>query len=129
LLSVWADVFRGFRDAGWRFRDADQLRGFLFVATRNRLIDRVRQHRKEQDREASHGDAGPPCPLPSPSEVAQATDLWERLLAHCPAEHHALLWLRRQGHSFAEIAARTGLHADSVRRILRTLAREIALGS
>ena len=41
LQSVWADVLRGFHDAGWRFLDADHLRGFLFIATRNRLIDRV----------------------------------------------------------------------------------------
>jgi RNA polymerase sigma-70 factor (ECF subfamily) len=131
LQSVWADVFRGFREAGWRFSDADQLRGFLFVATRNRLIDRVRQHQKAQEREAPRGAAGRvrslPSPQPSPSEVAQAVDLWERLLARCPAEHQPILALRRQGHSFAEIAARTALHPDSVRRVLRTLARELAL--
>src|SRR5205814_4783020 len=40
LQSVWADVLRGFREAGWRFVDVDHLRGFLFIATRNRLIDR-----------------------------------------------------------------------------------------
>src|SRR6516225_12226500 len=46
LQSVWADLLRGFREAGWRFIDAAHLRGFLFVATRNRLIDRTRQHQK-----------------------------------------------------------------------------------
>src|SRR6516165_9866274 len=51
LQSVWADVLRGFRKAGWRFTDADHLRGFLFVATRNRLIDRIRQNRNALDRE------------------------------------------------------------------------------
>jgi hypothetical protein len=34
--------------------------------------------------------------------------------------------LRRQGHSLAEIAGQTGLHPDSVRRVLRTLARQLA---
>ncbi len=43
VLSTWADVLRGFREVGWRFIDADHLRGFLFIATRNRLIDRIRQ--------------------------------------------------------------------------------------
>src|SRR5213080_2523054 len=51
LQSIWADVLRGFRDAGWRFVDADHLRGFLFVATRNRLIDRIRQHKRSAERE------------------------------------------------------------------------------
>src|SRR5215472_8272422 len=56
LQSVWADVLRGFREAGWRFSDADHLRGFLFVATRNRLIDRIRQHQKAADREERLGE-------------------------------------------------------------------------
>jgi hypothetical protein len=58
--------------------------------------------------------------------VAQARDLWERILARCPAEHRPLLALKRQGYALAEIAQRTGLHPDSVRRILRTLARQLA---
>src|SRR5438270_4834218 len=75
LQSVWADVLRDFREAGWRFTDADHLRGFLFVATRNRLIDRVRKHQKAAQREESLG-AGDgrhllPSPQPRPSEVAQ----------------------------------------------------------
>src|SRR3954470_23513706 len=82
LQSVWADVLRGFREAGWRFVDADHLRGFLFVATRNRLIDRIRQHQKSADREEPLGDEDRrqhlPCPQPRPSEVAQAADLWDQ---------------------------------------------------
>src|SRR5437868_10230881 len=81
LQSVWADAIRGFREAGWRFTDADHLRGFLFVATRNRLIDRVRQHRRALEREGPLGLGDHlqtlPCPQPRPSEVAQASDLWE----------------------------------------------------
>jgi RNA polymerase sigma-70 factor (ECF subfamily) len=130
LQSVWADVFRGFREAGYRFLDADHLRGFLFVATRNRLIDRVRQHQKAARLEEPLGEGDwqhePRSPQPRPSEVAQAADLWERILAHCPPEHRPILGLKRQGYALAEIAERTGLHPDSVRRILRTLARSLA---
>jgi RNA polymerase sigma-70 factor (ECF subfamily) len=133
LQSVWADVIRGFRDAGWRFIDADHLRGFLFVATRNRLIDRVRQHQKAVEREEPLGEGDEkhflPSPQPDPSEVAQAEDLWQRILTRCPADHRPILKLRRQGYSLAEIAQRTGLHPDSVRRILRTLARQLAFES
>jgi RNA polymerase sigma-70 factor (ECF subfamily) len=129
LQSVWADVLGGFREAGWRFRDADQLRGFLFVATRNRLIDRIRKHQKAVDREEplGHGDRHVlPSSQPRPSELAVAGDLWERIVAHCPPEHRPILGLKRQGYSLGEIAERTGLHPDSVRRILRTLARDLA---
>jgi RNA polymerase sigma factor (sigma-70 family) len=133
LQSAWVDVLRGFRDAGWRFVDADHLRGFLFVAVRNRLIDRVRQHQKAADREEPLGDVDRThvlsSPQPRPSEITQAAELWERILTHCPAEHRPILGLRRQGYSLQEIADRTGLHPDSVRRILRTLARQLAFES
>jgi RNA polymerase sigma-70 factor (ECF subfamily) len=64
---------------------------------------------------------------PHPSEVAQADDLWQRMLRLCPPEHHVVLHLRREGLSSGEIAARTGLHEGSVRRVLRRLARTLAL--
>src|SRR5438309_12111221 len=57
VQSVWADVLRSFRKAGCRFLDADHLRGFLFIATRNRLIDRIRQHRNALEREEPLGPA------------------------------------------------------------------------
>src|SRR5262245_47976701 len=130
VQSVWADVLRGFREAGWRFVSADHLRGFLFVATRHRLIDRVRQHQQAVDREEPLGVAEAqhflPSPLPRPSEVAEAGELWERILAHCRPEHRPIVGLKRQGYSLVEIGERTGLHPDSVRRILRTLARQLA---
>ena len=84
LQSVWADVLRGVREAGWRFIDADHLRGFLFIATRNRLIDRMRQHQKAVEYEEPLGEGdGPdllPSPQPCPSDIAQAEDLWQRIL-------------------------------------------------
>lgn len=133
LQSVWADAFRGFREAGWRFSDADHLRGFLFVAIRNRVIDRVRKHQRSptciQPAGRHDGLDALASTEPRPSEVAQATDLWERLLARCPPEHRQILELKREGHSLAEIALRTGLHGDSIRRILRTQARQLAFDS
>ena len=69
---------------------------------------------------------GLPSLQPGPSEVVQARDLWERILTQCPHEHRPLLELRRQGYSLTEIAERTGLPEGSVRRILRTLARQLA---
>src|SRR5712671_5535400 len=130
LQSVWADALRGFREAGCRFTDADHLRGFLYVATRNRLIDRIRQHEKAAGREepigVGDGQHFLPSAKPRPSELAQAGDLWERIVARCPPEHRPILGLKRDGYSLAEIAERTGLHPDSIRRILRTLARELA---
>jgi RNA polymerase sigma-70 factor (ECF subfamily) len=47
------------------------------------------------------------------------------MLALCPPAHHDVLRLRREGLRLEEIAARTGLHEGSVRRILRKLARQV----
>jgi len=128
VQSVWADVLRGFRESGWRFNSASQLRAFLTKVTRNRFIDRVRQHQRvldhEQPRESDDLAEIAPARQPRPSEEVRADDLWQEMLALCPPAHHELLRLKREGKSLAEIAGQTGLHPSSVRRILYDLARQ-----
>jgi len=132
--SVCGDVLVTFRQGGMRFQTVAQLRAFLIRATRNRFIDRVRQHRTavRLERPLTSDDAGVPggrpplSPQPRPSESAAAEELWERLLALCPPEHHQLLRMRRQGASASEIAARVHIHEGSVRRILRELSIRLA---
>jgi len=130
VQSVWADVLQGFREAGWRFANSAQLRAFLLKVTRNRFIDRVRQHQRALEREQPLADydlqEAVASDEPRPSEVAQADELWQQMLANCPPAHQELLRLKRQGKSLAEIAAQTGLHPSSVRRILYDLARRLA---
>jgi RNA polymerase sigma-70 factor (ECF subfamily) len=128
--SIWADLLEGFRDAGWRFQDVAHLRAFLVKATRNRFLDHVRRNRvavaAEQPVHASALRARLAGETPRPSELAQAQELWERMLALCPEKHKTLLQLKRQGFSLAEIAARTGYHPSSVRRIFYDLSRQLA---
>jgi RNA polymerase sigma-70 factor (ECF subfamily) len=130
VQSVWACVLNGMRESGWRFTTPEQLRAFLVLVARHRLTDRFRHYRRSLDREqpleATPPDLLPAAAQPRPSELAQAEDLWKRMLALCPPEHHELLRLKRQGLPLADIAARTGLHEGSVRRILRQLARQLA---
>jgi RNA polymerase sigma-70 factor (ECF subfamily) len=129
VQSIWADLLTGFRGARWTFTDPAQLRAFLIKATRNRFLDRLRQSSPalEHERPLEQTEAADvPAPQPRPSECAQADDVWEKLLALCPPEHREVLRLRREGLSRGEIAARTGLHEGSVRRILRRLARQLA---
>jgi RNA polymerase sigma factor (sigma-70 family) len=130
VQSVWLDVLRGLRRADWHFATAVQLKAFLVKVTRNRFIDTCRQHRRAACEQAlpQGSEAGePPSPGPRPSQVAHASDLWEQMIALCPPEHRELLRLKREGLSAPEIADRTGLHEDSVRRALRQLARQMAL--
>jgi RNA polymerase sigma-70 factor (ECF subfamily) len=129
VQSVWADLLEGFRDKRWSFIDTNHFRAFLVRAVRNRFVDRLRQNAQVVEHEQ-------PCPaadfetvaassVPRPSQVAQAEELWQQMLAACPPAHRELLHLKRRGSSLNEIAARTRLHPSSVRRILYDLARRL----
>ena len=130
VQSVWAHVIRRLASSGWRVASEPQLRALLAVIARRRVASRARSIagaglERVHDRDAL--EAIPACGQPRPSEAAQAADLWERILAQCPAEHREILELRREGVPLVEVAARTGFHEGSVRRILRQLARNLAL--
>jgi RNA polymerase sigma factor (sigma-70 family) len=130
VQSVWGDLLEGFRAAGWRFQDAAHLRAFLVTATKNRFLDRVRQHQTAADREKSIEEekVGEQVVAsdPRPSETAQADELWQQMLELCPPAHRRLLMLKREGRTVDDIAARAGLHPSSVRRIFYDLARQLA---
>jgi RNA polymerase sigma-70 factor (ECF subfamily) len=130
VQSVWATFLRDFRESGRRFASADHLRNFLVLVTRHRLTDRIRRHHRALEHEEPLAGTAPedlpPSREPRPSQLAQAEELWQRMLALCPPEYHEVLQLKRQGLSLDEIAAQTGLHEGSVRRILRKLAGRLA---
>jgi RNA polymerase sigma factor (sigma-70 family) len=131
VQSVWADVIRGFREAGWHFADAVHLRAFLVKLTRNRFIDELRRHRTAVARE--HSLVGlaradePVSQLPTPSELVQADELSERMLSICQPAHREIVMLRLRGMPVAEIAGRIGMHVGSVHRILQDLACRVAV--
>jgi RNA polymerase sigma-70 factor (ECF subfamily) len=132
VQSVWADLLTGFQAGRWRFANHEQLRAFLVRATRNRLIDRVRKVQPSLHLERRLEDnALDTLPEARPHEAVdqlEADEMWQRLLALCPVQHRELLALRRQGRSVAEVAALTGLHERSVRRILCDLAARVTEG-
>jgi RNA polymerase sigma-70 factor (ECF subfamily) len=130
LQSVWVNLLQGFHKGRWHFDDAPHLRAFLIKVTRNLFLNRLRRHKNALQREEAlagrEADWLLTSPQPRPSEIVQADEVWERLLALCPLAHRELLTLKRQGLSLGEIAERTGLHPGSVRRILYDLARRYA---
>jgi RNA polymerase sigma factor (sigma-70 family) len=130
VQSVWVQVLPGLRQGAWSVTDRACLRALLATIVRRRLVSRYRRHRAALEKEdAAVPDlaALPQSRVPQPSAAARADELWERMLAACPAEHHALLRLRRQGLTLHEIADRLGIHEGSIRRILRRLARDLAI--
>jgi RNA polymerase sigma factor (sigma-70 family) len=130
VQSVWVHMLKGFRQAGWRFADRTHLRAFLVQLTRHRFIDRLRRHRRalelEQPLTEAEGEDALHADDPEPFDVLQADELWEQLLELCPPAHREVLRLKRAGALTAEVAARTGLHEGSVRRILNALAKRLA---
>jgi len=131
VQSVWADLLRGFREAGWRFPDEDHLRAFLVKLTRHRFIDHIRRHRTALTRERPITDIPsaeePMSRFPSPSEMAQADELGHRMLSLCPPAHREIVRLRLGGVPVSEIASRTGMHVGSVHRVLHDLACRVAV--
>jgi RNA polymerase sigma-70 factor (ECF subfamily) len=131
VQSVWADVVRGFREAGWRFADEAHLRAFLVKLTRHRFIDRIRSHRAAVARERPLAELvheeEPLSRMPSPSEHAQAAELGQRMLSLCQPAHREIVQLRMRGMPVSEIAHRTGLHVGSVHRIFHDLACRVAV--
>src|SRR5262249_3012732 len=73
VQSVWVDLLRGFREAGWRFADVAHLRAFLVRVTYNRSLDRARQAGGAARREEPLAEAAArlAADLPRPSECAQ----------------------------------------------------------
>jgi RNA polymerase sigma-70 factor (ECF subfamily) len=130
VQSVWAHLLGGFREAGWRFADTAHLRAFLIQLTRHRFIDQLRRHRRALEREEPLAEGELEDMLlsadPPPGDVLQADELWEELLDLCPPAHREVLRLKRDGALTAEVAARTGLHEGSVRRILNALSQRLA---
>jgi RNA polymerase sigma factor (sigma-70 family) len=130
VQSVWADLLESYRAAGWRFTDREHLRAFLARVTQNHFYTHCRRHghalEREQPLPEDESSALPPSGQPRPSQVVQADELWEMILRGCPPTHREVFRLKRQNVPLAEIAARTGLHEGSVRRIIYELARRLA---
>ena len=131
VQSVWVQLLRGYKTGAWHFADVRRLQAFLVRVTCNRFNDRFRKHRlafeKEQRLGGMHTSEMPRSPEPPASKLLHAEELWQRMLTLCAPEHHALLRLKRQGLPMEDLVAQTGLHPGSIRRILRNLARRLAL--
>ncbi|MHB8972493.1 MAG: RNA polymerase sigma factor [Pirellulaceae bacterium] len=128
VQSVWADLLAGFRNGRWHFSDTGHLRAFLVKATQNRFLDRVRQQRislcKERSLTQLDMESMTPTYAARPSQHVRLGELWQAMLDSLPEQHRVLLEMKRHGKSLVEIAAATGYHESSVRRILYDLARQ-----
>jgi RNA polymerase sigma factor (sigma-70 family) len=115
------------------FDNVEHLRGFLFGMVRNKVREQHRRLTKTEKYDLAReerlyvrrGDREVPrevvSPDPSPSQPLQAADRWAHLMAGRTPLEIEVLTLRRQGLTFVEIAARTGIHERTVRRVIETV--------
>ena len=130
---VWASFF-AVPQKLVEFDRPEELIGYLAAMAHNKVVDEIRR-RMETDkynvnREQSLDDSarGLGARLttrqPSPSEVAVADELWERLLQGKPDRHRRIIELRRNGYTYQQIAYQLGLNERTVRRVIRLVLEE-----
>lgn len=138
LQAVWASFFTTPADR-YTFEQPDDLVNFLARIAANKVIEEFRRQvltlKNDIGRNvpivqvpASEIAAGPAAVAaepagrePSPSQLAIAEERWEHLLRDQPPGYRRVLELLREGHTFREIAERTGCHPKVIQRLLRKL--------
>jgi RNA polymerase sigma factor (sigma-70 family) len=114
-----------------RFPSVDSLLAFLAQVAEQKVIDEHRrQHTlkrdvtRDQSMSASDPDRGSiqlPSGEPSASQVAQAHEVHQWLLARPDETERTIIELRELGYSTSEIAERTGWDVRKVQRFLKQL--------
>jgi RNA polymerase sigma-70 factor (ECF subfamily) len=114
------------------FPSINSLMAFLAQAAEQKVIDEYRRRhtlkrdiKRERTMTAEDGTDVRPMILTSPeptaSQVAQADEVRERLLAGQDAPERAVIELKQQGYSNAEIAEQTGWNIRKVQRFFKDL--------
>lgn len=133
VQAVWKSVLVGdVPEDAPTFRDPRHFRGYLAVVARNKVweehrrcssrkYDLTREERLYVRRGGRDQAREVPAPDPTPSEQVQADDRLDQLLAGRPPLEALAVRMRRDGRTFEEIAAATGLHERTVRRVFDLL--------
>jgi RNA polymerase sigma factor (sigma-70 family) len=127
---VWNSLFRA-RDKLDRFGSPEELAAYLVTMARNKVGMEVRRrlmtekynvaHEQSLDQLRAGGGPEIPSPHPSPLDVAQAREQWDRLLQDQPDRYRQIIHLRLQGYTYQSIAEAVGLDECTVRRFLKRL--------
>lgn len=135
LQSVWGSFFRRMKSGEGQadFEDSRHLVAFLARAAKNKVIDEYRRAgSKKQDmrrEEPLWVDGHRPRDLQgidaSPSEVAEAHEAFNRMVALMPPERREVVELKARGLSSRDIAERLGISERTVQRVIEDLRRRI----
>jgi RNA polymerase sigma factor (sigma-70 family) len=133
LQSVWGSFFRRVRSGPAEFEDSRHLVAFLARAAKNKVIDEYRRAAsRKQDmhrEEPLWTDGARPKEVAAdndtPSEVAQAREIFVRLRDLLPLERRTILELKADGLSSRDIGERLGISERTVQRVLEDLRRRV----
>jgi len=117
-----------------QFPSLNSLIAFLAQVAEQKVIDEYRRqhtlkHAIDRERPMAAYDAGPyqlPSDEPSASQLAQANEFHERLLARPDDTERVIIDLKQQGYSTADIAEQTGWNIRKVQRFLEKLHDSLA---
>lgn len=133
--DVWASFFAR-PGAAELLRKPEDLTAYLTRVASNKVIDALRHcmtgQKHDVNREKSleaglthHELEELLSAVPTPSQVAIATETWQTLLARTPLVHRGILQMHREGHRPAEIAALLKLSEKTVRRVIQTFIEKL----
>ncbi len=140
LQAVWASFFTLPADR-YTFDEPADLVNFLGRVAANKVVEvfrqRVQTAKNDIGRDLPIEKISPEGPAagvavaaepagrePTPSQVAIAEERWEQMLRGQPPRARHVLELLRQGHTYREVAERTGVHPKVIQRLLRKLGPE-----
>lgn len=133
LQSVWGSFFRRMRSSPTEFEDSRHLVAFLSRAAKNKVIDEYRRaasRKHDMHREESlWSDGSRPkdvaASIDSPSEIAQAREVFGRLRELVPEERRSILEMKAEGLSSKDIGERLGISERTVQRVIEDLRRRV----
>ena len=135
VQSVWGDFFDRLHRRQIDFQNAQQLARFLTLAAQAKVANEFRRRlltekfdlNKEVALDSDIRSSTLCSQEPTPSQAAVANERLDAILRGRPELHQRVLRLRREGFTFAEIAARTGIDERSARRILHGVEKQLGL--
>ncbi len=131
LQSVWGSFFRRIKSGPADFEDSRHLVAFLARAAKNKVIDEYRRAASQKQdvhrEEPLWTDGDRPRDLAAggdtPSQVAEAHEVFGRLRDLMPEDRRTVLELKAQGLSSREIGERLGVSERTIQRVIEDLRR------
>lgn len=115
LLAVVANAKAG------RLRDPQAFVGYVRIVTRNKFVDRLKQHlRLKEDEALPWDDEAARVACPATTDAAEAANLWAAVRTLPEDEQRVLHGIYRQGRTYQEVADDTGIPLGTLKRRLRS---------